>query len=275
MNLTVPVKTKTMKKRLTGISIVIMMLFAATTFTAFDQQEKNKNKKDQQENKGKGQGNNQDKAAKAEKGNAQSNKNNKGNQDQKNDQANNNGDDKGKGNGKGNDDFNARGNSDKNKKDAAVYGYNWDRETFKERKKFRNQEKVTLCHKFNRSGEPGVTINVSANALKAHLDHGDVRGDCPDVDNTRYSDVFLDRRRDYYNDLQAGQEQVLYSRSILDYALERLSGARLQLVTLQQANAPQAEIDNRRVAVVELEQNVSTLEVLLGAAANILANKLQ
>jgi len=274
MNLTVPAKTKTMKKRLTSISIVIMMLCAAATFTAFDQQEKNK--KDQQENKGKGKGNNQDKPAKAEKGNAQSN-NNKGNQDQKNDQANNKGGNKGNGNvnSKGNDDYKDRGNSDKNKKEVAVNGYNWDTETFKERKKIRNQEKVTLCHKFNRSGEPGVTINVSANALKAHLDHGDVRGDCPDIDNTRYSDIFLDRRRDYYNDLQAGQEQVLYSRSILDYALERLSGARLQLITLQQANAPQAEIDSRRVAVVELEQNVSTLEILLGTAVNILANKLQ
>jgi hypothetical protein len=272
MNLTVPAKTKTMKKKLTGISVFILLMFAAATFTAFDHQEKNKNKKEQNQKQGKGQEKKQEKPGKAEKGNAQADKNNKGNQDQKNDQGNKGGD---KGNGKGNDDFKDRGNSDKKNRDVAVYGYNWDQESFKERKKIRNQEKVTICHKINRSGEPGVTINVSANALNAHLNHGDARGDCPDVDNTRFSNIFLDKRRDYYNVLQSGQEQVLYSRSILDYALERLSGARLQLVTLQQANAPQAEIDSRRVAVVELEQNVSTLEILLGAAANILANKLQ
>jgi hypothetical protein len=264
-----------MKKKLTAFSIIILMVAVAATFTAFTFQEKNKNKKEQQQNQEKGKGKNQDKTGKSEKGNAdnnsQGNKNNKDNQDHKNDQGN-----KGnKGNGKGNDEMKDRGNSDQKNRNVAVYGYNWDRETFKDRKNLRKQEKVTLCHKFNRSGEPGVTINVSANALKAHLDHGDVRGDCPDVDNTRFSDVFLDRRRDYFNVLQTGQEQVLYSRSILDYALERLSGAKLQLVTLQQANAPQAQIESKRVAVVELEQNASTLEILLGAAANILANKLQ
>ena len=272
MNLTVPNKSKTMKKKLTGFGIIILMVIIAASFTAFTHQEKNKNKKEQQQNNGKGQGKTQDKPGKSEKGNAnQGNKNNKGNQDQKDDRGN----QGNKGNGNGNDEIKDRGNSDQKNRNVAVYGYNWDRETFKDRKNLRKQEKVTLCHKFNRSGEPGVTINVSANALKAHLDHGDVRGDCPDVDNTRYSDVFLDQRRDYYNILQTGQEQVLYSRSILDYALERLSGAKLQLVTLQQANAPQAEIDSRRVAVVELEQNVSTLEILLGTAVNILANKLQ
>jgi hypothetical protein len=283
MNLTVPAKLKTMKKRITTFSISILLLFAAAGISAFDQQEKGKNKKEQQQNQGKGQGKNQDKKGNAGQGNDQPNKNNQGNNGQNGNQGNqgnnkdrgNNGNNGNNANARGNNELKERGNSGQKNRDVAMYGYNWDRETFRDRKKIRNQEKVTICHKVNRSGEPGVSITVSANALKAHLDHGDARGDCPEVDNTGFSNIFLERRRDYYNVLQSGQEQVIYSRSILDYALERLSGARLQLVTLQQANAPQAEIDTRRVAVVELEQNVSTLEILLGAAANILANKLQ
>ena len=49
------------------------------------------------------------------------------------------------------------------------YGYNWNRENFKDRKKFKNKDKVTICHKFNRGGEDAVTINVSANAANAEL----------------------------------------------------------------------------------------------------------
>jgi len=269
-----------MKKTVTSVSIFILLLFAAASFMAFDQQEKGKNKKEQQ-GQGKGQqGKNPDKKGNSGQGNDQSNKKDKGQDKNQGNQGNNdnrgnNGNKGNNGNSRGNNDLKERGNSGQKDNNVAIYGYNWDRENFKDRNKIRNQEKVTICHKVNRSGEPGVTINVSANALKAHLNHGDVRGDCPEVDNTGFSNIFLERRRDYYNVLQSGQEQVVYSRSILDYALERLTGAKLQLVNLQQANAPQAEIDNRRVAVVELEQNVSTLEILLGAAANILANKLQ
>jgi len=187
----------------------------------------------------------------------------------------------GKGNGAG-DVAEGRGNngrgkgqgSDKGKKDEQVAFnnkgiYRWTRETFGDRERIRNGEKVSLCHKPGRD-EGGVTIRVSANALQAHLDHGDVRGECPEVANSRYTDDFLRRRTDYYNLLQEYDEQQLYSRSILDYALLRLSGARQDLVTLQNSGAPADEIERRQVVVGELEQNASLLEVLLAEAANLL-----
>ena len=154
-------------------------------------------------------------------------------------------------------------------------GYSWDRETFKDRKKIKSQEKVTVCHKFNRADDPAVTIRISSNALKAHMAHGDVMGDCPVISRGRFSDNFLRRRADYYNDLYNGQDQVVYSRSILDYALARLADSRQQLVVYRANNMPAAEIERKEVVVVELERNVSLLESLIGVAANVIASRLQ
>lgn len=247
-----------MKKQFTLLSIVVLVL-AIITITAIAQKDK--------ENKGKG--NKEQGAGDKEKGN-------KGNDKQDKNKDNN-----GKGNdnnGKGNDDKGNNGNDDNDKgnaKNKMKDGYKWDRETFRDRNDIRkNMDKVTICHKPGKNGDPGVSISVSANALKAHLGHGDVQGECPSVANGRWSDGFLRQRSDYYNVLQNGQEQVLYSRSILDYALERLTGAKSQLVVLQNNNAPVADIERKRVLVVDLEQNVSVLETLIGVTANLVANKL-
>lgn len=238
-----------MKKQLTGFGISVLII-GVLAFTAFDQQEKNKNpQKEQQQNQGKDKDKDKDKD---NKGKNDVN-DNKGKNDVK--------DDKGKNDGDVN-----KGNQGKI--------YDWNRENFKDRQKIKNQEKVTLCHKFN-SGDQPVTIRVSSNALKAHMDHGDVVGECPAGTGKRYSDDYLLRRNDYYNYLQQSQEQVYYSQSILDYALARLNDARLQLTAYQKSNMPPADIDRRQVIVVELEQNVGVLETLLNAAANLLINKLQ
>jgi|GEM_PF-2082414 len=153
--------------------------------------------------------------------------------------------------------------------------YVWNRETFKDRNNIRNEGKVTVCHKFGRADEPPVTINVSRNALKAHLGHGDVEGDCPAYTGDRtFSDNFLKRRNDYYNTYYVAQDQVVYSQSILDYALQRLTGARTELVTLQSTNAPVHVIERRQAVVTELEDNVSLLEVALAGVAGFLVAKL-
>ncbi len=66
----------------------------------------------------------------------------------------------------------------------------------------------------------------------------------------------------------------MYSRSILDYALIRLANSRTELATLKSRNLAQAEIERKQATVVELEQNVSLLETLVGVASNIVVNKL-
>ena len=246
-----------MKNQLSRFGFSVLII-TAVAFTAFTQQERNKNnQKEQKQNQGKKdvKDNRGKKAEKDNKGNNEV----KGNED-KNDARNNNG---------RNDDNMNKGNKDRD------YGYKWDRETFKDRRKIKNQEKVTVCHKFNRDNDPAVTIRVSSNALKAHMNHGDVMGECPSINNSRFSDVFLRKKNDYYNNIQESQEQVLYSRSILDYALARLTDSRLQLTTYQNNNMPQADIERKRATVLELEQNVNLLETLIGVAANMLVNKLQ
>lgn len=152
--------------------------------------------------------------------------------------------------------------------------WRWTPETFEQRRRWRDTEKVTICHKPRRDDEPGVTIRVSANALKAHLNHGDVTGECPRVENGRYTDRYLNRRADYYNVLQNGNEQVLYSRSILDYARERLGLAKQQLVVMRQNNAPADEIERRQLVVTELEQRTSALEQLLQVATTVITQRL-
>lgn len=169
-----------------------------------------------------------------------------------------------------------RGDKKKNKSNDYYFGipdYHWDNTTFKERNKYRKNEKVTICHKFS-NDKGGVNIRVSENAVKAHLKHGDVIGSCPEIRDRPFSDIFYKNQSNYYNNLQETQEQVSYSRSILDYALLRLTDGRSQLTTLRNRNAPLAEIERKQVAVTQLEQNVSLLETLIGVAANVIANKL-
>jgi hypothetical protein len=254
-----------MKKQFIGLCIVTLVV-TAVTITSFAPQQKDKNdKKEQTQDKGKNddksnQGKSDDKVNQGkndDKGN-QGKNDDKGNQGKKDDNTANDVDDKNKGKS--------------NKEKAIEAGYDWDREKFKDRQKIRNQEKVTLCHKINRDGDPGVTISVSSNALKAHLDHGDVRGECPAFTDNRYSDVYINKRGYYYNVLQNGNEQVTYSQSILDYALSRLLESRSQLS--QTSGLSQDEIQRRQATVVVLEQNVSLLETVLVSAARLLADKL-
>ena len=50
----------------------------------------------------------------------------------------------------------------------------FDQEEINDLQKFDNDKKVTVCHKGKE------TISISVNALQAHLDHGDIVGDCDD-----------------------------------------------------------------------------------------------
>lgn len=247
-----------MKKKIVLFSIMLTVLAVTVTSLAQKGKENKGNDKEQQQGNGK----------KNKENGRETGKHNDKDKDK----------DKGNGREHGNDDGKKEKNSKNDNegvKNKMKDGFKWDRETFKDRKDIRkNIGKVTICHKPGRNNRPGVTISVSGNALKAHLGHGDAEGVCPAVTNTGFSNTFLERRTDYYTGLQNSQEQVLYSRSILDYALERLTGARSQLVVLQNNNAPAADIERKRLLVTDLEQNVSLLQTLIGVTANIIADRL-
>lgn len=275
-----------MNKQL-SICSMILSLFVGITLMAFNLQQKDnkgKNEHPQKQSQSKGNQKANDNKGKPDKTPANQAQ---GNQDKGNGNANNDkGNDKadnGKGNnGKGNDltdlkdnrGNNGNGNKARIKLPGDNNWYNWSNENFKDRKQLRNKGKVTICHKFSSNEEP-VSITVSENAMKAHLGHGDVVGECPAVTNSIFSDIFKRRRTAYYNDLYYGQDQYNYSNSVLDYALIRLTNSRLQLDQMRANNAAQADIDRRQASVVQLEQNVSLLETVLGVAGQLLVNRLQ
>lgn len=265
-----------MKKTLSIFSMMLAFL-TCISLMAFELQQnghgKGNGKSQQKEDKGK--------PGKPDKvGRPQGNPGgNKGNGNNKGNPGNSGNKGRGNNNGKGNDVLvlnDKPGNGNGRKARIHLPGnnnwYSWTNQNFPERSQIRNKGKVTICHKFN-SGEP-VTITVSENALKAHLGHGDVVGNCPPVNNSIFSDIFRKRRADYYNDLYYGQDQYNYSSSILDYALMRLANSRLQLDQMRLNNAPQADIERRQAAVQGLEQNVSLLETALGIAGELLVSRL-
>ncbi|MEO7446080.1 MAG: hypothetical protein ABIT96_13920 [Ferruginibacter sp.] len=276
-----------MKKQIIRIAVP---LFAAAALALTVPSQPGKGNKGNKENKGqqvqqkgnnKGQGK-MDKGNNGQQGNGM--KNETHGKDNKNDNHDN------KGMGKNmNDNHNGKGNNEKMhmdekagmsgrmgnmNRDYRSYGYDWNRENFKDRNKLRTKDKVTICHKFNQANEPAVNITVSSNALKAHMAHGDIMGSCPAVNNSVFSDVFLRNRTDYYNRIEDTRDQVYYSQSILDYALQRLTNSRSQLSTMQNNNVAQADIQRKQATVNNLEQNVSLLEVALNLAAGYLTNRL-
>lgn len=252
-----------MKKNIKWLGLPILLIAVLAITVSFQQDKNKKGNKEQHQKQGKG----REKQGKEINDEGKRHGDDSRKMDHKND-----GDNKEKNNDNRKD--NDNNHAGKNKYDESA-DYHWDRETFKDRKKIKNQDKVTVCHKFNRDAESPVTIRVSANAVKAHMNHGDVMGDCPAINNDRYSNTYLRNRTDYYNTLQNSQEQVYYSRSILGYAIERLATSRLQLATMRNNNLPVAEIERKQATVVELEQNVSVLETLLNVAATLVASKLQ
>ncbi len=274
-----------MKKQFTFAGFFLLVSLAILITAASTQQGKEKNNNGQSQKQDKGNGSaGQGKPGKS--GGAPENRpGNQGKKDKTVSKGNNsdNGNGNAKGNGKGNkNDFDNPGNKNGKNVNAGRGnndmrdGYFWNQETFRDRRKYKNQDKVSICHKFSgNNNEPAVTINVSANALKAHMNHGDVMGSCPSVNDGRFSDLFLRNRNDYYGNIQNHYEQVSYSRSILDYALARLTNSRQQLVNMQNSGMPIAEIESRQASVVQLEQNVSLLETLIGVATTIVVDKLQ
>ncbi|HEY1009081.1 MAG TPA: hypothetical protein VGE58_03155 [Daejeonella sp.] len=164
-------------------------------------------------------------------------------------------DNKGKGNNQGN------GNG-KSKRETVRWdrddNIEWGLEDFSSRKRPKDFKKVTICHNTGSDNHP-VTISVSENAMQAHLNHGDQLGDC----GNGYSDLwpvnYLRTRENVYNAYENTWETMSYSEALIRYAAERLLGIRSNFQT-QRATLSPEEIQRKEVLIMELQNNINSLE---------------
>lgn len=145
----------------------------------------------------------------------------------------------------------------------------WDGDRYYEVKGPKGNKKVTLCHKPNGSDYP-VTINVSVNALQAHLNHGDYRGECKVWDRSNYSDTYWNTRTDYYNQYVQTTETLSFGEQLLALAINKLTGARTQLTTLRPTLTP-TEINRREMAIINLQNDTYNLQQTLDRGNNSIA----
>ncbi|MFC5283661.1 hypothetical protein [Pedobacter alpinus] len=122
----------------------------------------------------------------------------------------------------------------------------------------KNQKKVSVCHKPNGSNNP-VQIEVSVNALKAHLNHGDYEGQCNDYDRTRYSDVYFDTRESYYTQYTQTTETLSLGEQLLALAIDKLTNSRQQLNSQRTILTPQ-EVSRKEVAIINLQNDTYVLQ---------------
>lgn len=207
--------------------------------------------------------------------NDQGNRGNKsGNDQDKNENSRGNSDnnvksDNDKGKGKDDDNMNAgNGNNgdgkNKGKSRRETIGWdrdeniNWGFENYSSRKRPKDFKKVTVCHNTGDSEYP-VTISVSENALKAHLNHGDQAGNC----NVNYSDRwpanFIRTRENVYNNYQTTWETMSYSEALLRFAADKLLGIK-STFQAQRPTLSAEEIQRREMLIMELQNNVNSLE---------------
>lgn len=57
------------------------------------------------------------------------------------------------------------------------------------------EHKVAVCHKTESQEKPWVQIEISENALNAHLEHGDIQGSCPSEDKDDDEDKDKDEEK--------------------------------------------------------------------------------
>lgn len=215
-------------------------------------------------------------------GNQKADEGNRGNDNQGN--RGNGNDDKQKGNSRGNSGHNGksdndkgRGNDDKNINAGNGKGNNgngkwrketiqWDRDenvlwgldNYSSRKRPKDYKKVTVCHNTDDSNYP-VTITVSENALKAHLNHGDQVGGCTVDYSDRWPANFIRTRENVYNNYQTTWETMSYSEALLRFAADKLLGIKSTFQTQRATLAPD-EIQRREMLIRDLQNNVNLLE---------------
>jgi len=135
---------------------------------------------------------------------------------------------------------------------------NWGFENYENRKRPKDNKKVTICHNTGDSEFP-VMINVSENAVKAHMNHGDQMGNCTTNYSNRWNDNYIRSRENVYNNYENTWETMSYSESLLRFAADKLLGIKSTFQT-QRPNLTSQEIQRKEALILDLQNNVNSLQ---------------
>ena len=143
----------------------------------------------------------------------------------------------------------------------------WNFSNFTNRKHPKDQKKVTICHQTG--GSFPVNINVSENALQAHLKHGDKAGSC-DVSFGNWPKQYITSRENVYNSYENTWETMSYSEALLRIAMDKLLGIKTDL-NQNRSRLSAQEIQRRELLIMDLQNNVNSLDNQLGTTRQTLS----
>lgn len=134
----------------------------------------------------------------------------------------------------------------------------WGFDNYTTRRRPKDYKKVSICHNTGDSDYP-VSITVSENALKAHLNHGDQVGSCTINYSDRWPANYIRTRENVYNTYQTTWETMSYSEALLRFAAEKLLGLK-STFQAQRPTLSSQQIQTREALILDLQNNVNSLE---------------
>ncbi|MBC7912637.1 MAG: hypothetical protein H7Y07_00805 [Pyrinomonadaceae bacterium] len=148
----------------------------------------------------------------------------------------------------------------------------WNITDFKNRKNPKDQKKVSVCHNPTDGDEKnGVTINISENAVKAHMAHGDKLGNCTIDYGDRWSKDYVKSRENVYNAYEQTWERMSYGEALVRLAAQKILGLQTNLTTTRATLSP-VEIQRREALILELQSNSVALDTQVGGTRQRLDN---
>lgn len=134
----------------------------------------------------------------------------------------------------------------------------WGFDNYANRKRPKDHKKVTICHNTGDSDYP-VTITVSENALKAHMNHGDQTGNCANNYSDRWDNNYIRSRENVYNNYENTWETMSYSETLLRFAADKLLGIK-STFQAQRPSLSAQEVQRKEALILELQNNVNSLQ---------------
>ncbi|MES2875637.1 MAG: hypothetical protein V4708_18070 [Bacteroidota bacterium] len=135
---------------------------------------------------------------------------------------------------------------------------NWGFDDYANRKHPKDHKKVTICHNTGDRDFP-VTITVSENALKAHMNHGDQTGNCTTNYSDRWDNNYIRSRENVYNNYENTWETMSYSEALLRFAADKLLGIK-STFQAQRPTLSSQEIQRKEALILDLQNNVNSLQ---------------